>query len=502
MMVDQRQFRFCPHKPRVFVTSDIANEPDDAQSLVRFLLYGNEFDIKGLVACTSTWMRTSVHPEQMEEIINAYGRVVSNLNAHVHPDNQYPAVQELLSLLRTGPSTYGKRALDPSVPLSSGAELLIEQLAASDEPLWVLCWGGTNVLAQALHHLHQAHSDSMSIKLRARLRVYAISDQDDTGLWIRITYPDIFYICSSHGWNNYALATWSGISGDLQGDEFPDFGGPDTSKVTAGWLNEHIQIGPLGAVYPDSKFIMEGDTPTFLYLVQNGLGCPDHPEMGSWGGRYVPVDVGFAARHYSDAADRVVGKDGMKYVSNRATIWRWRDAYQNDFAARVKWTLSPDQAASNHAPVVVVNGSRGPEPLSLSVEAGAAIILDASDSYDPDGDQLTFSWFQYREPTSALGAVIDPQIAGLEIVPMDSEAARPSGRKVKVTLPGPEKCAIDFVSGKAVAQGQALHVILEVKDDGAPCLYSYKRVIIQVTNEKLLGGRDKACETVMESLQA
>ncbi|KAL3473288.1 hypothetical protein BJX99DRAFT_249044 [Aspergillus californicus] len=498
-MADQRQFRFCPSKPRVFVISDIANEPDDAQSLVRFLLYANEFDIKGLVACTSTWMRTSVHPEQMEEIISAYGTVVSNLNAHVHPGNQYPPAQELLDLVRTGPAVYGKRALDLDVPLSNGAELLIEQLVASGEPLWVLCWGGTNVLAQALHHIHKTQTGVVSAKLRSRLRVYAISDQDDTGLWIRITYPDIFYICSPHGWNNYALATWVGISGDLAGDEFSDFGGPDITTVTAGWLNEHIKIGPLGAVYPESKFIMEGDTPTFLYLIQNGLGCPEHPEWGSWGGRYVPIDVGGAARHYSDAADRVIGNDGRKYVSNRATIWRWRDAYQNDFAARMKWTLSPSQAASNHAPVVNINGSQGPEPLTLSVEAGGEVILDASASYDPDGDQLTFSWVQYREPTSALGRVIDPQIAKLEIVPVEDTGDR--GSKVKITLPGPEKCAIDFTSGKALARGQALHVLLEVKDDGAPFLRSYKRVILQATNERLLGGRDRPCETVMESLE-
>lgn len=501
-MPNQRDLRFCAHKPRVFVISDIANEPDDAQSLVRFLLYGNEFDIKGLVACTSTWMRTNVHPEQMETIINAYGKVVSSLNAHVHPDNQYPPVQDLLGILRAGPPVYGKRALDADIPLSDGAALLLQQLAASEQPLWIVCWGGTNTLAQALHHLHESQPPSVSTSLRSRLRVYSISDQDDTGLWIRATYPDIFYICSLHGWNNYALATWTGISGDIQESEFPDSGGPDRTKVTAEWLKEHIQIGPLGAVYPDYKFIMEGDTPTFLYLVQNGLGSPEHPEWGSWGGRYVPLDVSFTAMHYTDAADRVRGVNGERtFTSNRATIWRWRDAYQNDFAARMAWTLTSDLEAVNHQPVVVVNGSSGPEPLVIPVEAGESIILDASASYDPDGDDLAFSWYQYREPTSALGAVIDPQIALLDIAAADADE-KVVGRKVRVTLPAPDKCAIDFVSGEAVTRGQELHVILEVKDNGSPCLYSYKRVVIQVTNEGLRGGRDRVCETVMDSLEA
>ncbi|KAH9212286.1 hypothetical protein DL95DRAFT_391751 [Leptodontidium sp. 2 PMI_412] len=499
-MIDQRKLRFCPTKPRVFVISDIANEPDDAQSLVRFLLYGNEFDTKGLVACTSAWMRSAVHPEQMKAIIDAYGQVVSNLNAHVHPENQYPAAQSLLQILRTGPPVYGKRALDSDIPLSEGAALLIEQLSASDQPLWVLCWGGVNVLAQALQHIHKTKAPEVCAELRSRLYVYSISDQDDTGLWIRINYPDIFYICSVHGWNNYALATWTGISGDIKGDEFCDSGGPDTTMVNASWLKKNIQVGPLGAVYPDSKFLMEGDTPTFLYLIQNGLGRPQNPEWGSWGGRYTPIDVSLSARHYADCADRVVGLNGKTFISNQATIWRWREAYQNDFAARMQWTLSADVASANHAPVVIVNGSLGPEPLFISIEAGESFILDGSSSYQPNGNGMKFSWFQYREPSTAWGTVIDPQLARIVINPVEDTKALP-GSKVQVVLPGPEKCSIDLISGKAQSKGQVLHIILEVKDDGIPCLYSYKRVVIQVTNEKLLGGRDKVYETVMDTLE-
>ncbi|KAG4440844.1 hypothetical protein IFR05_003657 [Cadophora sp. M221] len=498
-MIDHRKLRFCSTKPRVFVISDIANEPDDAQSLVRFLLYGNEFDIKGLVACTSAWMRSAVHPEQMKYIIEAYGQVVSNLNAHVHPENQYPDAQSLLQLLRTGPTVYGKRALDSDVPLSDGAALLIEQLTASEEPLWILCWGGVNVLAQALQHIHKTKDDAVSAELRSRLRTYAISDQDDTGLWIRVEYPDIFFICSVHGWNNYALATWTGISGDIGGD-FRDGGGPDTTLVSPPWLKKNIQVGLLGAVYPNSKFLMEGDTPTFLYLIQNGLGRPQNPEWGSWGGRYVPIDVSLSARHYADCADKVVGLDGRTYFSNQATIWRWREAYQNDFAARMQWTLNADVASANHAPVVIVNESKGPEPLFISIEAGKSVILDGSSSYDPNGNGMKFSWFQYREPSAAWGTVIDPQLVKIDINPVKDTKALP-GSKVQFVLPGPEKCAIDLISGKAQSKGQVLHIVLEVKNDGWPCLFSYKRVVIQVTNEKLLGGRDRVFETVMDTLE-
>lgn len=476
------------------MVTDISNEPDDAESLVRFLLYTNEFDVQGLVACTSTWMRSVVHPEDIEDIVRAYGKVVDNLNHHVHPSNQYPSMESLLGLIRTGPKVYGKQALDEE--LSSGASLLLEQLQASQDPLWVVAWGGINTLAQALHHLQRTKSEPEFKDLRSRLRVYTISDQDDTGLWIRVTYPDIFYICSLHGWNQYQLAAWTGISGDIMGPM--DAGGPSKEKITKSWLKDNVQIGPFGSMYPNYKFIMEGDTPTFLYLIQNGLGSRDHPEWGSWGGRYIPVDLSLAAKHYSDAVDCVVGRDGQKHTSNKATIWRWRDAFQNDFAARMQWTLTTEPEKANHAPVVTLRGDATPssEPHIVAIEAGEELHLDASSTYDPDGDQLTFSWYQYREPSVVPAGLIDPQVMDLAIEVSDD------GKSSKIRIPPPEKCAIDFLSGQAKAKGQTFHVILEVTDMGSPPLTSYKRIVINVTNTGLRGGRDKKFDTFTDFLDA
>ncbi|KAM5352935.1 hypothetical protein ACJ41O_005657 [Fusarium nematophilum] len=490
-MADQHSLPVCHSKPRVLIASDIRNEPDDAESLVRYMLYSNEFDTRGLVACTSVHMRNTVHPEDMVTIIKAYGRVVDNLNAHVHPENPYAPVDHFLSMIRAGPSLYGKQALAAGVPLSEGAALIIERVDESEEPLWVLCWGGSNVLAQALLHAEAGRSESDFLKFRSKLRVYAISDQDDTGVWIRRRFPDIFYICSIHGWKEYGNAAWFAISGEVI-HPF-DGGGPDKTKITRAWLKEHIQIGPLGEAYPNYPFLMEGDTPTFLYLIQNGLGSPEHPEWGSWGGRYVLAELSGESRHYADASDTVVGGDGKTYTSNHATIWRWRGHFQDSFAARMQWTLTSDRSMANHAPVVVVNGSSGPEPLMLEAEAGSEVTFDATQTYDPDGDSLSFHWFHYKDITRA-NQDVHWFVPDLELQPLNE-----GGTVVKIELPPPEVAAVNSVTGEALPRGMVLHFVLQVTDSGSPPLTAYKRVVVQVTNKGLVGG-GTSYESVTDSM--
>lgn len=369
-------------------------------------------------------------------------------------------------------------AVGDDIPLSEGGELLLQRLTSDDtSPLWVLVWGGVNVLAQVLHRIRN-RPDAAS--LRSKLRVYTISDQDDCGSWIRQQWPDIFYICSVHGWNQYSCATWTGISGPV------DEGGPDPSKVSKDWVKENIQVGPLGAVYPTPEFIIEGDTPTFLYIMQNGLNVPEEPSYGSWGGRYLPANVseqGISNRgHFCDAVDAVVGMNGNTFRTNKATIWRWRNAYQDDFAARMQWTLTDDFTKVNHQPVISINQDVGLAPYYIEADAGSTITIDASGTYDPDGDNLSFKWFQYREP-SATQNYHGYEVSDLII----KEVQGSNGNKVDVTIAPPEKSCIVVREQTSLERGLLLHLILEVTDSGTPALTSYRRVLIQPVNREYKG---------------
>lgn len=175
---------------------------------------------------------------------------------------------------------------------------------------------------------------------------------------------------------------------------------------------------------------MEGDTPSFLGLLPNGLNEPEHPEWGGWGGRYVAVDASGDTGLYSDSIDWVVGENGELFYTKYGSIWRWRQAYQYDFAARMGWTVSAGNTTdggitytgeNNHHPVVVVNGSCG--TLELPYVFGESIVLDASESWDPDGDSLTFDWFHYREVTMSITPDIENVSPNVTFTPLDGVGA-------------------------------------------------------------------------------
>ena len=451
-------------KKRAIVLTDIENEPDDTESLVRLLLYSNVIDIKGIIATTSVHMKKEVHPESLRKVINAYGQVQANLLKH---EAGFPLPNSLLQIVKQGLPEYGMDGVGKGKD-SQGSDWIINILDENDpRPLWVCIWGGPNTLAQALYKIRQTRSEADAEKLVKKLRVYTISDQDDSGIWMRKNFPDLFYIVSPGG---YESSTWNAIN-----QFFPGF---NNKVISNSWLAQNIQQnhGPLGAVYPDVAYGMEGDTPTFLFLIPNGLNNPEHPDWGGWGGRYefyqpeystlntkgftggVPVEPEPRAI-WTNASDmyvpyvfneygRAIRRDTVVFNNNKATLFRWRDDFQNDFAARMDWCTKLFQEA-NHPPVPALG-----HPDQIRVKSGEVFILDASGTSDPDGDNLSYLWFQYPE-------------AG-------------SYKKLIRFDPAENLYRIPVIKAPVVEKPETAHFILKVTDKGNPPLSRYKRVIVNI----------------------
>ncbi len=448
--------------PRVLVLTDIENEPDDAMSMVRFLVYANRFEVEGLVATTSTHQRNRVAPQRIRRIVEAYGKVRDNLELH---EPGFPPADYLLARVSEGLPVYGMAGVGEGKD-SPGSELLIRALDRDDpRPLWVPVWGGPSVLAQALWKIRATRSPEALAAAVAKLRVYTISDQDDSGPWLRKEFPGLFYIVSpgSNAGGAYHKATWSGISGDYFHARCD---GADFSVVTNEWLDRNIrQKGPLGAEYPRWEYLMEGDTPSFLGLIDNGLNAPEHPDWGGWGGRYelyVPRPQRWHIAPetrpiWSDASDEVLGIDGRWHDTNHATLWRWREAFQNDFAARMDWTVKP-RADANHPPVPKLG-----HPAELTAKRGERVNLSAEGTTDPDGDALSYQWFFYVEAGN-----------------FAASSAR-SGQPLEINGFDQPRAWFTVPTSRVMPPGTGtMHLILAVTDHGSPRLTRYRRVLVNV----------------------
>jgi len=449
-------------KTRILILTDIENEPDDAMSMVRFLTYANQFDVEGLVATTSVHQQNQTAAWRIREIVEAYAKVRDNLELH---EPGYPAAEYLLSVIREGRPAYGMGAVGEGMD-SPGSELLIAAADRDDpRPLWVPVWGGPNVLAQSLWKVRATRSPAAVEKFASKLRVYTISDQDDSGPWIRKSFPRLFYIASPgfHPGGAYHYATWSGISGD---NFHARFTGADYSIVDNPWFDKHIRSkGPLGKEYPHMEYLMEGDTPSFLGLVQNGLNIPERPDCGGWGGRYEFYTPRKQKWHleaetrpfWTDAEDEVLGVDGHWHSSNHATIWRWRSAYQNDFVARMDWTIQPYDKA-NHPPVPKLG-----HPAKLTAKRGDTVNLSAEGTTDPDGDALSYEWFYYGE-----------------VGTFTVSSAR-TGQPLQIDDFDQPKASFVVPARRVMPPGTGtMHIILAVTDHGTPRLTRYQRVIVDV----------------------
>lgn len=323
-------------RPRVIISSDFPpvdvipggagygpdekrSDPDDVQSMVRFLLYSNEFDVEGLIASAGT-LAYKAKKQNILDILNLYDQVDENLRQH---DSRYPTPDELRSVTWEGrDNTYGRSAkeiLGDGMD-SEASNAIIKIVDQPDpRPVWVCVWGGPREVAQAIWTVRETRSPAELGHFLSKLRIYLIGKQDGSAQWLLNNFPNLFVICSE---NNFKGMIWN-------------MAGSDTTLANLAWINAHIRkgYGPLGEVYPKSGWDpkspgqKEGDSPSFLYLVSavRGLNNAENPAEPSWGGQFVRPDS--TKNHWFD------DPAGPK------TVYRWRPQVQADFALRANWML-------------------------------------------------------------------------------------------------------------------------------------------------------------------
>jgi hypothetical protein len=204
--------------------------------------------------------------------------------------------------------------------------------------------------------------------------------------------------------------------------------------------------GPLATLTPQ-HWTSEGDTPSWLHLVNNGLESYTDYTIGGWGGRGIYDNIAEKPNHINDKAIEEDGDANKHY-------WRWVIAAQNDYAARADWCVV-DYAEANHAPVAAFNGTTvnsGPPVLKMNAKPNQTISLDASGSTDPDNDKLSYKWWVYKE-TGSYGKAVSVNNS--------------DNQKASVTIPSD-------------ASGTTIQVLIEVTDDGDPQLKGWRRAMIAV----------------------
>lgn len=302
-----------------FGPSERRSDSDDVQSMVRFLLYTNEFDVKGIIATSATFANKA-NKQHIFDILYLYEAVQKNLRLH---DVRYPVADDLRKITWQGNSgTWGKPVSEiiGEGKDSEASEQIIKLLEKPDDrPVWFCVWGGSCDLAQALWRIKKTKKQDEAEKLLNKVRIYLIGTQDGSAQWLLDTFPHLFTIVSTH---NYMGMFWNAI-------------GSATQLADLNWVNRNIRKGHgiLGLIYPESGFysdtpgVWEGDSPSFLYLASDALGvsCAEKPYLPSWGGEFVQPDS--LKNHWFDSP---LGGE---------TVYKWRKQFQEDFAKRADWML-------------------------------------------------------------------------------------------------------------------------------------------------------------------
>jgi hypothetical protein len=465
-------------KPRIIAMEDA--EVDDMDSFIRLLYYSNEFDIAGIVATSSKYHYRGdlseggkVAPFRwtgttwVNRDIDLYDSIRPNLKKHA---SGWPTASHLRSVYKIG----NVNTVSDTSHATEGSKLIEKRILDDDErPLYALAWGGTNTLARALQDIQARYEGTkkwpaIQAKVSQKLVVYNILTQDDTlEGYIKPSWPNVKIINNGGQFWGFAYA-WNAVTpaplrqffsapymednflrdtGPLMEQEYRTFGdgNPVPGELESEGRYDPAKIGSQ-AVH---DFISEGDSPSFLYLVNsNGLRSSEDPTFGGWGGRFTETSSGWA-----DTPDTSDPYSTGTFNQLTYAQLRWLGDIQNDFAGRVAWGTASKYSKANHAPTASVKGA-----LDRGALAGEKIKLVAK-AKDPDKDHLSYTWSEYTDADSYAGTT------PIAITDGDS-------RRASLTIPADAK------------SGDTLHIILKVTDDGTPALTHYQRVIITVAAQR------------------
>ncbi|MCF2498259.1 nucleoside hydrolase-like domain-containing protein [Dyadobacter chenhuakuii] len=248
-------------KPRIFISTDIGGtDPDDFQSMIHLLMYADRFQIEGLV---STSFQTG-RKKDILDMIDLYEKDLPKLKKH---QKGFPEPATLRNVCKQGATAWAP--YKGFAEKTEGSEWLIScAKKSSDQPLWVLVWGGIEDVAQALHDAPE---------ITKNIRVYWIGGPNKK--WGVNAYD---YIAANHPdvWMIECNATYRGW--------FMDAGSPADITAEAYYPNYIKGRGAMGKDF--IKYykgnIKMGDTPSLAYVMH---GNPDQPTGESWGGSFTPV---------------------------------------------------------------------------------------------------------------------------------------------------------------------------------------------------------------------
>jgi hypothetical protein len=419
---------------RLIVETDAGGDPDDEQSLVRFLVYANEFDIEGIIANRPA-AREGENKNPIRDglgivraLVNAYGQCRANLVKH---DARYPTAEQLLA-----------RTVAGYDDIDDGVNLIIRAVDDPDpRPVWFSNWGtdknsAESCLKRALDRVLRERGEEGYAKFKTRLR---LSSSDRFGehttqlkppfpLWVDTSHPTLKGVRWYHRFSSLTATA----------------GGFDIEKDV---LSGH---GPLGPLYPMNTGLRqkEGDTMLFLYLVPTGMNDPAEPTWGSWGGRHGPNE-----EHPGKPYFWANQTDTWRGTTNRDnTLARWASHLQNDFKARMDWCVADEFKKANHPPVSLLNGDTTRRVLKIATKSGETVQLTSAGSSDPDRDTLKRTWFVYPETGAFQGGV---------------KLGAAEGETTQLVAP-------------VVQKPETIHIILQLEDSGTPRLVAYRRAVILV----------------------